>query len=132
LTKSDIESILKDFSDSLTDKNVSAEIAQEVCKNVEQSLVGVTTASFTSIKETVQQALVDAIQKLLTPKKNIDILKEALSAKKKGQVYSIAFIGVNGVGKSTSLAKTAYFLKTKGNLKVMLAACDNFRSGAVE
>ncbi len=44
----------------------------------------------------------------------------------------MAFIGVNGVGKSTSLAKMAYYLKTKGNLKVMLAACDNFRSGAVE
>lgn len=42
------------------------------------------------------------------------------------------FIGVNGVGKSTSLAKVAYYLKTKGNLSVMMAACDNFRSGAVE
>jgi signal recognition particle receptor subunit alpha len=42
------------------------------------------------------------------------------------------FIGVNGVGKSTSLAKTAYYLKTKGNLRVMMAGCDNFRSGAIE
>jgi len=76
--------------------------------------------------------LIESINKILTPKKNIDILKEALSAKQKGQVYSIVFIGVNGVGKSTSLAKVAYYLKTKGNLKVMMAACDNFRSGAVE
>ena len=44
----------------------------------------------------------------------------------------MVFIGVNGVGKSTSLAKVAYYLKTKGNLSVMMAACDNFRSGAVE
>lgn len=55
-----------------------------------------------------------------------------MAAKKRGQVYSLAFIGVNGVGKSTSLAKVAYYLKTKGNLSVMMAACDNFRSGAVE
>ena len=68
----------------------------------------------------------------MTPKRNIDILKEALASKKRGQVYSIAFIGVNGVGKSTSLAKTAYYLKSKGNLNVMLAGCDNFRSGAIE
>ena len=68
----------------------------------------------------------------MTPKKNIYILKEAVSAKKRGQVYSIVFIGVNGVGKSTSLAKVAYYLKTKGNLKVMMAGCDNFRSGAIE
>jgi signal recognition particle receptor subunit alpha len=53
LTKADIEPILKDFSNNLTDKNVSAEIAQEICKNVEQSLIGETTASFTSIKQTV-------------------------------------------------------------------------------
>lgn len=36
------------------------------------------------------------------------------------------------MGKSTSLAKVAYYLKTQGNLKVMLAGCDNFRSGAIE
>lgn len=68
----------------------------------------------------------------MTPKRNIDILKEALAHKQRGQVYSVAFIGVNGVGKSTSLAKVAYYLKTQGNLKVMLAGCDNFRSGAIE
>lgn len=38
---------------------------------------------------------------------------------------------MNGVGKSTNLAKVAYLLKTQG-FSVMLAACDNFRSGAVE
>ncbi len=59
-------------------------------------------------------------------------MKDALAAKRRGEPFKIVFIGVNGVGKSTSLAKVAYFLKTKGNLRVMLAACDNFRSGAVE
>lgn len=116
----------------MTDKNVSIEIAKEICKSVKNSLLDTKTASFTSIKQTVQQSLIESIEKLLTPKKNIDILKDALAAKKKGQVYSIVFIGVNGVGKSTSLAKVAYYLKTKGNLTVMLAGCDNFRSGAVE
>jgi signal recognition particle receptor subunit alpha len=123
---------LQSFADSLTDKNVSVEIAKEICNSVEKSLLNTKTANFTSIKQTVQQALVDSIERLLTPKRNIDILKEALAAKKKGQVYSIVFIGVNGVGKSTSLAKVAYYLKTKGKLNVMLAGCDNFRSGAVE
>jgi signal recognition particle receptor subunit alpha len=42
------------------------------------------------------------------------------------------FLGVNGVGKSTNLAKVAYYLKHKGGLNVMVAACDTFRAGAVE
>ena len=132
LTATDIDPVLKEFSESLTNKNVSIEIAQQICKQVKSSLIDTKTANFTSIQTTIQQSLVDAIQQILTPKKNIDILKEALAAKKKGQVYSCVFIGVNGVGKSTSLAKTAYFLKTKGNLRVMIAGCDNFRSGAIE
>ncbi|CAN0118369.1 unnamed protein product [Ectocarpus sp. 12 AP-2014] len=43
----------------------------------------------------------------------------------------MAFVGINGVGKSTSLAKVAYYLKENG-IKVLIAACDTFRSGAVE
>ncbi len=132
LSQQDVEPILKHFADALMEKNVAAEVAEKICQSVSQQLVDTKTDSFTSVKATVKQALVESINKILTPKRNIDILKDALSAKQKGQVYSIVFIGVNGVGKSTSLAKVAYYLKTKGNLKVMMAACDNFRSGAVE
>lgn len=46
-------------------------------------------------------------------------------------VYSICFIGVNGVGKSTSLAKVACWLLQNG-FKVFIAACDTFRAGAIE
>lgn len=45
--------------------------------------------------------------------------------------YSICFIGVNGVGKSTTLAKMASWLIQKG-LRVYIAACDTFRAGAIE
>ena len=41
------------------------------------------------------------------------------------------FCGVNGVGKSTNLAKIAYWLTNKKQ-RVLIAACDTFRSGAVE
>lgn len=67
----------------------------------------------------------------MTPKKNIDPIAEALRARERGKPYVITFIGVNGVGKSTNLAKIAYLFKSQG-FKIMLAACDNFRAGAVE
>ncbi|PNG99892.1 Signal recognition particle receptor subunit alpha, partial [Tetrabaena socialis] len=49
----------------------------------------------------------------------------------RGKPYVIVFCGVNGVGKSTNLAKIAYWLGGHG-IKVMIAACDTFRAGAVE
>ena len=69
--------------------------------------------------------------KILTPKRNIDLLNLAHKSKEQGRPFVIIFIGVNGVGKSTTLSKVAYMLKNNG-FSVLLAACDNFRSGAVE
>lgn len=51
--------------------------------------------------------------------------------KNKPGAYSICFVGVNGVGKSTTLAKMACWLIQKG-LRVYIAACDTFRAGAIE
>ena len=53
-----------------------------------------------------------------------------MKAKQNHRPYKMVFIGVNGVGKSTTLAKVAYLFKHQG-FSVMLAACDNFRAGAV-
>ncbi|MCD6025060.1 MAG: ftsY [Fibrobacteria bacterium] len=44
--------------------------------------------------------------------------------------YVVLFIGVNGAGKTTSVAKIAHHFTTQGK-KVLLAACDTFRAGAV-
>lgn len=79
----------------------------------------------------VQQALEESLQKILTPKKQINLLSQAMKKKEEGSPFVIIFIGVNGVGKSTTLAKVAYMFKNNG-FSVLLAACDNFRSGAVE
>ncbi|RRT44812.1 hypothetical protein BHE74_00007481 [Ensete ventricosum] len=73
----------------------------------------------------------DALLRILTPKRSIDILRDVHAAKEQGRPYVVVFVGVNGVGKSTNLAKVAYWL-LQHKINVMLAACDTFRSGAVE
>jgi signal recognition particle receptor subunit alpha len=73
----------------------------------------------------------EALTRILTPRRRIDILREVRQAQQEKRPYSIVFVGVNGVGKSTSLAKVCSWLQQNG-LKVMIAACDTFRSGAVE
>jgi len=51
------------------------------------------------------------------------------NTQERGRPYVIVFCGVNGVGKSTNLAKIAYWLG-QHNIKVLIAACDTFRAGA--
>ena len=131
LTEEDLQPIMKEFVTLLMEKNVAKEISENLCNSVSKSLLNTKTQSFTSISTTVKTAIKETISKILTPKQEFDVLKQALAAKKRGEPFKIVFIGVNGVGKSTNLAKVAYLLMNNG-LKILIAACDNFRSGAVE
>ena len=68
---------------------------------------------------------------ILSPKRRIDVLRDVMQASGSGRPYVITFCGVNGVGKSTNLAKIAFWL-LENDHRVLIAACDTFRSGAVE
>jgi hypothetical protein len=57
---------------------------------------------------------------------SVDILREVHAAKAKGKPYTIVFVGVNGVGKSTNLAKVAYWLLQNGvsvRVNVRMSGC---------
>lgn len=131
LEKSDLEPALKALKDRLMTKNVAEEIAEKLCESVAASLEGKKLGSFTRISSTVQTAMEEALVRILTPRRSIDILRDVHAAKEQGKPYVVVFVGVNGVGKSTNLAKVAYWLR-EHNISVMMAACDTFRSGAVE
>lgn len=47
----------------------------------------------------------EALVRILTPRRSIDILREVHAAKEQRKPYVVVFVGVNGVGKSTNLAK---------------------------
>ena len=87
----------------------------------------------TGVNAALKAALKDSLTRILTPKKSVNILLDIETLRKSARVrpYTIVFVGVNGVGKSTSLSKVCFWLQQNG-LKVMIAACDTFRSGAVE
>lgn len=132
LTQEDLDPILKSFKTALMSRNVAADVATKLSDSVNQTLVGKRTDRFTSMTATVKGVLQESMETILTPKKSVDVLRAAIAAKNAGRVFSLCFLGVNGVGKSTNLAKVAYYLKHKGGLNVLICACDTFRAGAVE
>ena len=120
---------------------MATEIAEAICGNVKEKLLGKKLGGFTRywinvrmivrVTTVVRDALEESIESILTTKSSIDILRRVQEYKQQNKTFSIVFCGVNGVGKSTSLSKVAYYFKSKG-LRVLLAACDTYRSGAVE
>jgi signal recognition particle receptor subunit alpha len=133
LDADDVAPILEQLKVNLLRKNVASEIADKLCDSVALSLVGRRLGSFTSLGATVRGAMEAALTRILTPTRSVDILRDVAAARERSPArpYVVVFVGVNGVGKSTNLAKVAYWLGENG-AKVLIAACDTFRSGAVE
>ncbi|KAL4995848.1 signal recognition particle, alpha subunit, N-terminal-domain-containing protein [Aspergillus recurvatus] len=136
LTEVDLEKPLKAMEDHLLKKNVAREAAVRLCDGVRQELVGKKTGNFQSVDAALKSAMESSLRKILTPTSSLDILHEidtVTKANKQGtsRPYVISIVGVNGVGKSTNLGKICYFL-LQNNYRILIAACDTFRSGAVE
>uniref|UniRef100_A0AAR2JEB9 SRP54-type proteins GTP-binding domain-containing protein n=1 Tax=Pygocentrus nattereri TaxID=42514 RepID=A0AAR2JEB9_PYGNA len=131
LTQQDMEPILEKMKDHLIAKNVAADIASQLCDSVAKKLEGKVMGTFTTVASTVKQALQESLVQILQPKRRVDILRDVLEARAQRKPFVITFCGVNGVGKSTNLAKISYWLIENG-FTVLIAACDTFRAGAVE
>jgi signal recognition particle receptor subunit alpha len=127
----DLRNIIPSLREKLIAKNVAVEVAEHVCKSVETSLAGKKLGTFDSLYKTVDDAMTTSLHRILQPKREVNVLRDVATAKAAGKPYSIVLCGVNGVGKSTSLAKMTYWLQQNGN-SVLLAAGDTFRHGAVE
>ncbi|KAJ0425294.1 signal recognition particle, alpha subunit, N-terminal-domain-containing protein [Aspergillus carlsbadensis] len=137
LTEADLEKPLKAMEDHLLKKNIAREAAVRLCEGVKQELVGKKTGNFQSVDASLKAATESSLRKILTPTSSLDLLHEidtVTNPKNKqasSRPYVISIVGVNGVGKSTNLGKICYFL-LQNNYRVLIAACDTFRSGAVE
>ncbi|KAF3159787.1 hypothetical protein TWF788_003517 [Orbilia oligospora] len=132
LTREDTDKAISGVMTHLLEKNVAREAAVQICDSVQTSLVGQKTGSFQSIESLVKLAMEDALRKILTPTTSLDLLREIGQIREtEERPYVISVVGVNGVGKSTNLSKICFFL-LQNKLKVLIAACDTFRSGAVE
>ncbi len=138
LTKEDLDKAMKGMEDHLLKKNVAREAALRLCEGVEKELLGVKTGSFESINTRIAKAMEASLTKMLTPTSSLDLLREidavtrpSATSMRKRRPYVISIVGVNGVGKSTNLSKICFFL-LQNKYKVLIAAGDTFRSGAVE
>lgn len=126
-SSTDINEVSKKFNDQLISKNIAPATAKAIIDKIKTRL-----GSKTVTVPIFKQALTEELTKILTPNVSTDLLHDIKkNTASNGRPYVISVVGVNGVGKSTNLAKLAYWF-LQNNFNVLICACDTFRSGAVE
>ena len=107
LGREDMESVLSAFKQQLMAKNVAHEIAEKLCESVAKSLEG-KKLGYASVKSTVYHAIEEALTRILTPARQVDIMQGIMAAQADKRPYSIVFLGVNGVGSPSSVSRICH------------------------
>ena len=123
--------ILEEFRLNLIENDVAVPVAYYISEELEKRLDGVQVKRLRDRKELVKNTLHAVLIEILTTKEEIRLLENIEQKRQMKEPYTILFVGINGTGKTTSIAKVAQFLMKKG-YSVVLSCSDTYRAGSIE
>jgi len=128
LDKKKLDELFWDFEIALLEGDVAMEVSERIIGDLKEHLYGRNFKRGDDLNEAIEDALKYSLKNILITREKglIDLIKE-----KGVKPFVIVFIGVNGTGKTTTIAKVVRYLE-KQSLTSVLAASDTYRAGAIE
>lgn len=131
LKAENLKPILSDFKMSLAENDVAFPVADKICDELEKRLAGVQVKRLDDRKKIVEDNLRQVLLEVMLTNNRMDLLELVDEKRKKAQPFVLMFVGINGTGKTTTIAKVARFFQEK-RYSVVLAAADTYRAGSIE
>ena len=131
LSNKDIDRVLDEFLLVLVQNDVAYDVAKKICDSLREKLETTQVRRFTDATEPAKSVLREVLLDLLKGSGGEPLFKELDECKTQGKPSIILFVGVNGTGKTSTVAKVGYLLQHKG-YTVVIAAADTYRTGSIE
>jgi fused signal recognition particle receptor len=126
INEQDFNELFEDLEMLLLENNVALEVVEDIKKSLSIKLIGKEIKK-EKLEQEIKKELKNSLYEILIdPDDPIDAVKL-----KKNEPFVILFFGINGTGKTTSIAKIANLLK-KNNYSVVIGAGDTFRAASIE
>lgn len=132
LDDKEISKILSSFEASLLESDVALEVVDEITSKVREELAGSKVERSVDSSDYVLRRLSEHIKEIFDSSRHIDLLEEIRAKKEKRESFVAVFLGINGTGKTTTIAKVANMLKKKEGFSLVMACADTHRAGAIE
>jgi len=123
--------ILQDFRLDLIENDVAVSVADHICEELEKLLDRVQVKRLEDKKQLVKNSLRDVLLGTMATGGRIDLLAMVEKKRELNEPFVIVFVGINGTGKTTSIAKVTRLLMKHG-YSVVLACSDTYRAGSIE
>ena len=125
-----IDEIFSRFEIELMESDLSLDVIEDVRERLKGKILG-EKVERGEIGEFIEKVLREVLEEILVePEKPLEALIDA-KRKDAEKPFVIVFLGINGTGKTTTIAKVGKLLDDKG-FRVLLAAADTYRAGAIE
>ena len=131
LSDKDLDDVAFNFQIALIESDVAQSVAEALTSEVQKSLAGTRVERSVDPSEVVGERLDAVLKSAFDKAGTVDLVANIREKSRGGEPYIILFLGINGTGKTTSVAKVANFLKKQG-VSVVCAAGDTHRPGAIE
>ncbi len=131
LKAENLHPILSDFKVNLVENDVAFPVADRICDELEKRLDKVQVKRLEDRKEIVMKNLREVLLETVLTNNKIDLLKAVEQKRIKNESFIMVFVGINGTGKTTTIAKVAHYFTKKG-YSVVLACSDTYRPGSIE
>ncbi|MEM0488686.1 MAG: signal recognition particle receptor subunit alpha, partial [Candidatus Bathyarchaeia archaeon] len=131
LKAENLQPILSEFKLELVENDVALQVADRICSELEKRLEGVQVKRTEDKKKIVKRALKEILLEIMLTNERVDFLRSIDEKRKKKEPFTILFVGINGTGKTTTIAKVARFLMSR-DYTVVMACSDTYRAGSIE
>ena len=132
LTEKDLTKVLSELEIALLQSDIAQEVIDVIVTKLKTELIGTKLEKEQNAANIVQIKFRNAIVEMFSRSGEVDLIRKIIEKKdKRGGPFIVVFLGINGTGKTTTVAKVAHFLR-KHNISVVLAAGDTHRAGAIE
>jgi fused signal recognition particle receptor len=132
LSEKDIDNSLFDLQLGLLESDVAQEVIDDLSARLKKELLGLKLEKDQIKEELIRSKFQSVIAEMFTKTGKVDLINKIKVKKEiKGGPFVVVFLGINGTGKTTTVAKIANLLRNNG-ISVVLAAADTHRAGAIE
>ena len=127
----DLDKVLDEFHMTLLESDIALPAADYIRDQLKLRIEQLEFTRFSDPRGQVRGILQEILLSVLEKPGQVDFFRLVEEKKKKGEQLIVVFVGVNGTGKTTSIAKLAHLLQKK-RYSVILAAGDTYRAGSIQ
>jgi len=131
LSGPELEKLLQELKITLAENDVAYPVAERICDAIRDRAVSVQVSRLGDRRHPVEEIVRDILRDVLKESGETSFFQKIEAKKQAHEPAVVVFVGINGTGKTTTIAKIAHLLKRLGYL-IVIACADTYRTGSIE